>query len=118
MLTIENLHKIVGRKIPIYAINWTARIKDVYYTTDNTYVFEIETNALNYVKVNTIRIILDRKPPIGIYPGEKAWEMSYQIQTGSNQYDVELVSTKVVRDMNLFGIALGGFVDRIMNSKY
>ena len=118
MLTIENPHKIVGRKIPIQSSAWTARIKDVYYMVDdNTYVFEIETNALNYVKQNTIRIILDRKPPRGVYTKERHWELSWEMYKRSNCYETQLVSTRVVKDMNLFGIALGEFVDIIIHSK-
>lgn len=116
MLTIENIHKIVGRKIPIQSSVWIARVKDVYYMIDNTYVFEVETNTLNYVTTKTIRIILDRKPPVGFYTKEKWWELSWEISSRSNCYETDLVNNRVVRDMNLFGLALGNFVDRIIHS--
>jgi hypothetical protein len=116
MLTIENIHKIVGRKIPIQSSDWICRVKDVYYMSDNTYVFEIQTNALNYVNTNTIKIILDRKPPAGVYTKERQWELSWEMYSRSNCYETQLVSSKVLRDINIFGIALGDFTDRIIRS--
>ena len=116
MLTIENIHKIVGRKIPIQSNNWVARIKDVYYMIDNTYIFEVETQSLSDVKTNTIRIILDRKPPRGVYSKERQWELSWEIGKNSNQYETQLVSSMVLRNINLFGMALGTFTDIIIHS--
>ena len=116
MLTIDNIHKIVGRKIPIQSSNWICRVKDVYYMSDNTYVFELQTISINHVITKEIRIVLDRKPPVGFYSKEKHWELSWEIAKGSNCYETELVSTKLVRDINLFGIALGDFTDRIIRS--
>lgn len=116
MLTIENIHKIVGRKIPIQSSVWIARVKDVYYMIDNTYVFEVETNALNYLTTKTIRIILDRNPPVGVYSKEKQWQLSWEMYNRSNCYETDLVNNRVVRDMNMFGLALGNFVDRIIHS--
>ena len=114
MLTIDNIHKIVGRKIPIQSSDWICRVKNAYYMTDDTYVFELQTNSIKDVK--EIRIILDRKPPVGFYSKEKHWELSWETHKGSNCYETELVSTKVVRDINFFGIALGDFTNRIIRS--
>ena len=116
MLTIDNIHKIVGRKIPIQSNGWIARIKDVYYMSDNTYVFEVETNSTDYLNQKKIQIILDRKPPVGFYTKEKHWELSWEMYNRSNCYETQLVSSRVIRDMNLFGIALGDFVDKIIRS--
>ena len=116
MLTIENIHKIVGRKIPIQSSNWICRVKDVYYMIDDTYVFELQTSSLNHMITKEIRIVLDRKPPRGLYFKEKQWELSWEIAKGSNCYETQLVSSRVVRDMNVFGIALGDFTDRIIRS--
>jgi hypothetical protein len=116
MLTIDNIHKIVGRKIPIQSSDWICRVKDVYYMSDNTYVFELQTISLNHVITKEIRIVLDRRPPVGFYSKEKHWELSWEIAKGSNCYETELVSSRVVRDMNVFGIALGDFTDRIIRS--
>ena len=116
MLTIENIHKMVGRKIPIQSSDWICRVKDVYYMSDNTYVFEIQTNSIKDVKTNTIKIILDRKPPVGVYTKERQWELSWEIGKGSNMYETQLVSSRVLRDMNQFGLALGDFVDIIIRS--
>jgi hypothetical protein len=116
MLTIDNIHKIVGRKIPIQSSNWICRVKDVYYMSDNTYVFELQTISINHVITKEIRIVLDRKPPVGVYTKEKQWELSWEIAKGSNCYETELVSSKVVKDINLFGIALGDFTDKIIRS--
>lgn len=116
MLTIDNIHKIVGRKIPIQSPHWIARIKDVYYMIDDTYVFEVQTNSTNYINQKKIHIILDRKPPRGVYSKERQWELSWEIGKNSNQYETQLVSSRVVRDMNLFGMALGTFTDIIIHS--
>ena len=116
MLTIDNIHKIVGRKIPIQSSNWICRVKDVYYMSDNTYVFELQTISINHVITKEIRIVLDRKPPVGFYSKEKHWELSWEIAKGSNCYETQLVSSRVVRDINVFGIALGDFTDRIIRS--
>lgn len=116
MLTIENIYKIVGRKIPIQSSTWVARIKDVYCMVDNTYIFEIQTQCLRDVSSIDIKIILDRKPPRGVYSKERQWELSWEIGKSSNQYETQLVSSKVVRDMSLFGMALGTFTDIIIHS--
>jgi hypothetical protein len=116
MLTIDNIHKIVGRKIPIQSSDWICRVKDVYYMSDNTYVFELQTISINHVITKEIRIVLDRKPPVGFYSKEKHWELSWEIANGSNCYETQLVSSRVVRDINVFGIALGDFTDRIIRS--
>ena len=116
MLTIDNIHKIVGRKIPIQSSIWICRVKDVYYMSDNTYVFELQTISINHVITKEIRIVLDRKPPVGVYTKEKQWELSWEIAKGSNCYETQLVSSRVVRDINVFGIALGDFTDRIIRS--
>lgn len=116
MLTIDNIHKIVGRKIPIQSSNWICRVKDVYYMSDNTYVFELQTISINHVITKEIRIVLDRKPPVGVYTKERQWELSWEIANGSNCYETQLVSSRVVRDINVFGIALGDFTDRIIRS--
>jgi hypothetical protein len=117
MLTIDNIHKIVGRKIPIQSSNWICRVKDVYSMIDNNiYVFELQTISLNHVITKEIRIVLDRKPPRGLYFKERQWELSWEIAKGSNCYETELVSTKVVMDINFFGMALGDFTDRIIRS--
>jgi hypothetical protein len=116
MLTIENIHKIVGMKIPIQSSHWICRVKDVYYMSDNTYVFELQTISINHVITKEIRIVLDRKPPRGLYFKERQWELSWEIAKGSNCYETQLVSSRVVRDINVFGIALGDFTDRIIRS--
>lgn len=116
MLTIENIHKIVGRKIPIQSNHWVGRIKDVYYMSDNTYVFIIQTDSLKDVDTKEIKVILDRKPPRGVYSKERQWELSWEMGKGSNMYETQLVSSRVVRDMNVFGLALGNFTDLIIHS--
>ena len=116
MLTIQNINKIVGRKIPIQSSDWICRVKDVYYMSDNTYVFELQTISINHVITKEIKIILDRKPPRGVYTLEKHWELSWEMYNRSNLYETQLVSSRVIRDMNLFGIALGDFVDIIIRS--
>lgn len=116
MLTIDNIHKIVGKKIPIQSPHWTGRIKDVYYMIDDTYVFEVQTQSLRDVKSIDIKIILDRKPPRGVYSKERQWELSWETNKGSNMYETQLVSSRVVRDMNMFGLALGNFTDIIIHS--
>ena len=117
MLTIENIHKMVGRKIPIQSSNWICRVKDVYYMSDNTYVFELQTISINHVITKEIKIILDRKPPRGVYTKERHWELSWEMYNRSNCYETQLVSSRVLRDMNVFGIALGDFVDIIIRSQ-
>ena len=116
MLTIENIHKMVGRKIPIQSQDWICRVRDVYYMIDNTYVFEVETNSTDYLNQKKIQIILDRKPPVGFYTKERYWELSWEMYNRSNCYETQLVSSRVLRDMNLFGMELGNFVDKIINS--
>ena len=116
MLTIENIHKMVGRKIPIQSSDWICRVKDVYYMIDNTYLFEVETNSTDYLNQKKIQIILDRKPPRGVYSKERQWELSWETHKDSNLYETQLVSSRVIRDINLFGMALGNFVDKIIRS--
>ena len=116
MLTIENIHKMVDRKIPIQSHHWTCRVKDVYYMNDNTYVFEVETNSTDYLNQKKIQIILDRKPPVGVYTKERQWELSWEIGAYTNRFETQLVSSKVLRDMNQFGLALGNFTDIIIHS--
>jgi len=73
MLTIDNIHKIVGRKIPIQSSDWICRVKDVYYMIDDTYVFELQIISINHVIAKEIKIVLDRRPPRGLYFKEKQW---------------------------------------------
>lgn len=84
--------------------------------SDNTYVFIIQTDSLKDVDTKEIKVILDRKPPSGVYSKERQWELSWETHKGSNLYETQLVSSRVVRDMNLFGMALGDFVDIIIRS--
>jgi hypothetical protein len=115
MLTIENIHKIVDKKIIIpHHPDWIGRVKDVYYMSDNTYVFQIQLNALNYLNNKEIKIVLNRKRPVGIYPTQNCWELSYEIGKGSNRYEVQLVENGDVKDISRFGIALGSFTNRIL----
>jgi hypothetical protein len=107
---------MAGRKIPIQAFHWIARVKDVYYMIDDTYVFELQMNSVNQVVTKEIRIILDRTPPVGVFPEQKLWQLRYEIGAYTNRFETQLVSSKVVTDMNQFGIALGNFTDRIISS--
>jgi hypothetical protein len=116
MLTIENTHKMVDRKIPIQSPHWTCRVKDVYWMNNNTYVFVVQIHSTLLVDSKELWIILDRKPPRGVYFEERYWELSWEIGKGSNRFETKLVSSKVLRDMNLFGMELGNFTDIIIHS--
>jgi hypothetical protein len=116
MLTIENIHKMVDRKIPIQSPHWTSRVKDVYWMNNNTYVFVLQIHSTFLVDSKEIRIILDRKPPRGVYFEERYWELSWEIGAHTNRFETKLVSSKVLRDMNLFGMELGNFLDIIIHS--
>ena len=116
MLTIENIHKMVDRKIPIQSHHWTCRVKDVYWMNNNTYVFIVQIHSTFLVDSKEIRIILDRKPPVGVYTKERQWELSWEIGAYTNRFETQLVSSRVLRDINSFGIALGVFTDIIIHS--
>ena len=114
MLTIENIHKIVDKKIIIpHHPDWIGRVKDVYYMSDNTYVFQIQLNALNYVNNKEIKIVLDReKIPYPIVLKD-CWELSYEEKP--NQFIVDAMSKEDVRDMGKVIGVLGNLMDRILN---
>jgi hypothetical protein len=83
---------------------------------NNTYVFELQIHSTFLVDSKEIRIVLDRKPPRGVYFEERYWELSWEIGAYTNRFETQLVSSRVLRDMNQFGLALGNFTDIIIHS--
>jgi hypothetical protein len=116
MLTIRNINKIVGKKLPISntKIHTLAigTIEDVYEWTDNRYEFRIKVETPDG-KNNIYRLNLNReKTPYPIVLKD-SWEISYEEKP--NQFIVESIQKSDLRDMGEVIRILGNLMDRILN---
>ena len=121
MLTIQNLHKIIGKKIHIVNPNIKeGTIEDVMHVmgsdNENHYIFKVqvyEPQNPNLMGIGMYDIKLDRKRIE--YPRElnQCWELSYEEKP--NQFIVEGMSRDMLINMDYFREKLGGMMDRVLN---
>ena len=114
MLTIRNLHKIVGKTLPISNTRMhtlaMGRIEDVYVRTDNIYEFRVKVETPKDTK--EYRLFLNRKKipyPQILHEG---WELSYEEKP--NQLKVEALGKEDLRDMGEVIRRIGNLMDRIL----
>ena len=115
MLTIQNINKIVGKQIYIggYGGGYglvIANVEDVYEWGHTIYEFKIKVETPNDTK--QYKLFLNRKRipyPQALHNG---WELSYEEKP--NQLKVHALGKRVLGDMNLFGLALGNLMERIL----
>jgi hypothetical protein len=120
MLTIQNLHKIIGKKIHIVNPNIKeGTIEDVMHVmgsdNENHYIFKVqvyEPQNPNLMGIGMYEIKLDRKKK-EFTSLTDCWELSYEEKP--NQFIVELMDKRMVGDMNHFREKLGGMMDRVLN---
>jgi hypothetical protein len=120
MLTIQNLHKIIGKKIHIVNPNIKeGTIEDVIdkFGGDGcSYIFKVqvyEPQNPNLMGIGMYDIKLDRKRIEYSRQLNHCWELSYEEEP--NQFIVEAMDKRMVGDMNHFREKLGGMMDRILN---
>jgi hypothetical protein len=119
MLTIHNLHKIIGKRIPIKNpdIN-QGTIEDVIQlggSDGNSYVFKVQVYEPvnpNLTGIGQYDIKLDRKKIE--YPREwnHCWELSYEEE--KNQFIVEAMDKYMIENMGVFELRLGELMDRVL----
>lgn len=123
MLTIQNLHKIIGKKIHIVNPNIReGTIEDVIDQFGNdgcSYIFKVQVYEPvnpNLTGIGMYDIKLDRKRIE--YPRElnHCWELSYEEE--KNQFIVELLDKNMVGDMNHFRERLGQMMDRVLSTSH
>ncbi len=123
MLNIHNLHKIIGKRIPIKNpdIN-QGTIEDVIqqFPSDGcSYIFKVqvyEPQNPNLTAIGMYEIKLDRKRIQ--YPRElnHCWELSYEEE--KNQFIVDAMSKPMVQNMEIFKIKLGELMDRVLSKSH
>jgi hypothetical protein len=119
MLKIHNLHKILGKRIPIKNpdIN-QGTIEDVIdkFGTDGcSYIFKVqvyEPVSPTLTGIGMYDIKLDRKRIQ--YPRElnHCWELSYEEE--KNQFIVEAMDKYMIENMGVFELRLGELMDRVL----
>ncbi len=119
MLNIHNLHKIIGKRIPIKNpdIN-QGTIEDVIdkFGADGcSYIFKVQVYEPvnpNLTGIGMYDIKLDRKRIQ--YPRElnHCWELSYEEE--KNQYIVEAMDKYMIENMGVFELKLGELMDRVL----
>ncbi len=119
MLNIHNLHKIIGKRIPIKNpdIN-QGTIEDIIdqFGADGCcYIFKVQVYEPvnpNLTGIGMYEIKLDRKRIQ--YPRElnHCWELSYEEEP--NQFIVDAMSKPMVQNMEIFKIKLGELMDRVL----
>ena len=123
MLKIHNLHKILGKRIPIKNpdIN-QGTIEDIIdqFGGDGcSYIFKVQVYEPinpNLTGIGQYDIKLDRKRIE--YPRElnHCWELSYEEQP--NQFIVDAMSKPMVQNMEIFKIKLGELMDRVLSKSH
>ena len=119
MLNIHNLHKIIGKRIPIKNpdIN-QGTIEDVIdkFGGDGcSYIFKVQVYEPinpNLTGIGMYEIKLDRKRIQ--YPRElnHCWELSYEEE--KNQFIVEAMDKYMIENMGVFELKLGELMDRVL----
>lgn len=119
MLKIHNLHKILGKRIPIKNpdIN-QGTIEDVIdkFGADGcSYIFKVQVYEPinpNLTGIGMYEIKLDRKRIQ--YPRElnHCWELSYEEE--KNQFIVEAMDKYMIENMGVFELKLGELMDRVL----
>ena len=123
MLKIHNLHKIIGREIPISKTGIeNGTIEDVIDKFGNdgcSYIFKVQVYEPvnpNLMGIGMYDIKLDRKRIQ--YPRElnHCWELSYEEE--KNQFIVEAMDKEMVEDMYMFMMKLGDIMDRVLSTSH
>ena len=123
MLTIHNLHKILGETITISNPNIKeGTIEDVIQMMGNdgcSYIFKVqvyEPQNPNLTGIGMYEIKLDRKRIE--YPREwnQYWELSYEEKP--NQFIVEGMSKDMLRNPDYFRERLGQMMDRVLSNSH
>ena len=123
MLNIHNLHKIIGKRIPIKNpdIN-QGTIEDVIdkFGGDGcSYIFKVQVYEPinpNLTGIGQYDIKLDRKRIQ--YPRElnHCWELSYEEE--KNQFIVEAMDKYMIENMGVFELKLGELMDRVLSKSH
>jgi hypothetical protein len=123
MLTIQNLHKIIGNTIPILNPDIkTGTIEDIIQMMGAdgcSYIFKVQVYEPinpNLTGIGQYDIKLDRKRIQ--YPRElnHCWELSYEEKP--NQFIVDAMSKPMVENMDIFKIKLGELMDRVLSNSH
>lgn len=123
MLTIQNLHKILGKRIPIknpdIKSGTIEDIIDQFGGDGCSYIFKVQVYEPinpNLTGIGQYDIKLDRKRIE--YPRElnHCWELSYEEQP--NQFIVDAMSKPMVQNMEIFKIKLGELMDRVLSKSH
>ena len=114
MLTIKNLHKIVGKTLPISNTRMhtlaMGRIEDVFEWL-NTYEFIIQISTPKDTKVYRLKLNREKIPyPIVL---SDCWELSYEEKP--NQLKVEALGKGDLKDMGAVIRKISNLMDRILN---
>jgi hypothetical protein len=114
MLTIRNLHKIVGKTLPISNTRMhtlaMGRIEDVYVRTDNIYEFRVKIETPNDTTLWSLKLNRNKIPyPVVL---KDCWELSYEAKP--NQLKVEALGKEDLRDMGEVIRRIGNLMDRIL----
>ena len=123
MLKIHNLHKILGKRIPIknpdIKSGTIEDIIDQFGGDGCSYIFKVQVYEPinpNLTGIGQYDIKLDRKRIE--YPRElnHCWELSYEEQP--NQFIVDAMSKPMVQNMEIFKIKLGELMDRVLSKSH
>jgi hypothetical protein len=124
MLNIQNLYKIIGKKIHILdpPIIKEGTIEDVIEQMGSdgcSYIFKVQVYEPinpNLTGIGQYDIKLDRKRIQ--FPRElnQYWELSYEEKP--NQFIVEGVSKYMIEDMGVFMVRLGEIMDRVLRNSH
>jgi hypothetical protein len=112
MLTIQNINKIVEKTIYIGGNTLAiAKVEDVYEWIDNQYEFRIYVETPNDTKEYHLFLNRNKIPyPVVL---KDCWELSYE--EAPNQYKVEALGIRDLRDMKEVIRRIGYMMDRILN---
>lgn len=124
MLNIQNLYKIIGKKIhildpPNIKEGTIEDVIDQFGADGCSYIFKVQVyepiNA-NLTGIGMYDIKLDRKRIQ--FPRElnQYWELSYEEKP--NQFIVEGVSKYMIEDMGVFMVRLGEIMDRVLRNSH
>jgi hypothetical protein len=123
MLNIQNLHKILGKRIPIKNPDIKqGTIEDVIdkFGADGcSYIFKVQVYEPinpNLTGIGQYDIKLDRKKIE--YPRElnHCWELSYEEE--KNQFIVDAMDRYMIENMGVFELKLGELMDRVLSKSH
>ena len=123
MLNIHNLHKILGKRIPIknpdIKSGTIEDIIDQFGGDGCSYIFKVQVYEPinpNLTGIGMYDIKLDRKKIE--YPRElnHCWELSYEEHP--NQFIVEAMDRYMIENMGVFELKLGELMDRVLSKSH